>query len=87
MNEKNRENLAMKGEPLKRYRLSYGWNVLEPYATAKEAQDSLTKDYQAARSILDRRRKWRYKIRDGAKEISLAELVRRAKEEEAASAP
>ena len=84
MNEENRENLSTEGEPLKRYRLSYGWNVLGPYATAKEAQESLTKDYQAARSMLARKTKWRYKIRDVGKEISLAELNRRAKEEEAA---
>ena len=70
----------MRGEQAKRY----GWNVLGPYATAKEAQEGLTKDYQAARTRLDRKSKWRYKIRDGGKEISLAELIRRAKKEEAA---
>jgi len=68
----------VQGEPPKRYRLSYGGDVLGSYATAKEALESLTND-QAARPIIDPKRK--YKVREGGKEISVAELKRRAGQE------
>jgi hypothetical protein len=78
MNENKQVSLPLDGERPKRFRLSYGGDVLGSYATAKEALESLTND-QAARPITDPKRK--YKVREGGKEISVAELKRRAEQE------
>jgi hypothetical protein len=78
MSEEKR--VPVDGEMLKRYAVRFQ-GALEAVAnvdTAVEAWDAYQKFEQTIRPLIDRDRKWQYVIRDGRKEISIADLARAA---------
>jgi hypothetical protein len=81
------EGLKVEGEPLKRYVIRYQ-GALEWVGTFDTAAEALVayEDYeQTVRPMIDRENKWGYAIRDGKKDISVADLRRAAKAQEEAA--
>jgi hypothetical protein len=76
-----KEGMKIEGDPVKRYGLSYGGQSLGSFHTAKEAWESYRQHDQLIRPVTDRKKQWRYSVRDGRREISIAELGQRAKRE------
>jgi hypothetical protein len=68
---------------LNRYRLSYGGIFIGSFDTAKEALEG-PESHEIVRRVTDKERKFRYSVRDGGKEITIADLRRLARAEESA---
>jgi hypothetical protein len=68
------------GEDVKRYGLSYGGQVLGSWDTARKAYEFYRKHDQDIRPIIEGpKRKHRYSVRAGQKDISIEQLVELAK--------
>jgi hypothetical protein len=70
--------MKIEGEPTKRYKLSYHGKFLGSYETAKEALKEWESYDKLVRPVVDRKKHGRYSIRDGNKEITIADLRRAA---------
>jgi hypothetical protein len=70
--------MKIEGEILKRYRLSYGSDMIGSYDTAKEAVAAYENYEKLIRPVTDLKKKFQYSIRDRTKEITLADLRRAA---------
>ncbi len=81
MGDNNRENLTVEGEPSKRYGVAYGGEIIGSYDTAKEAWEAYRKYDDLIRSVVDRKKKYRYSFRDGRKEISIEQFRKAVKAE------
>lgn len=75
------EGMKVEGEAAKLYGVSYGGDALGSWDTAKEALESYLRYEQVVRPLTDRDKKYRYSARHGRKEITIAELRKRAKAE------
>ena len=83
MGHEKRENLRVEGEPVKRYRLSYGGQTIGSWDTAVEALREYETYERVIRPVTDRDKKYRYSIRDGrTKEMTIRELRAAASAEE-----
>jgi len=78
-------NIKVEGELLKRYTLSYWGEFMDSYDTATEALSRYDKHNQVIRAVIDPKRKGRYTIRDGNKEITIRDLRIAGKKEQAAA--
>jgi hypothetical protein len=71
--------MQIEGEMSKRYRLSYGGDVIGSYDTAKEAVAAYENYEKLIRPVTDPKKKYRCSIHDGrTKEITLADLRKAA---------
>jgi hypothetical protein len=78
----------LRGEPLKRYRLSYWGRFLGSFETATEAVKHYDQHDELIRPVTDPKRKGRYTIRDGDgrdEEITVGNLRTAAKKEQTAA--
>jgi hypothetical protein len=78
------DGMKIEGERSKRYGLSYRGVTVGSYDTAKELLEQHRHYEDVVRPTVDPKRKGRYRIRDGNKEITLAELRRAVEREEQA---
>jgi len=70
--------MQIEGESTKRYRLSYWGTFLGSYDTAQEALKAWESHNRIVRPVIDQKSEGRYIIRDGRKEITIADLRRTA---------
>jgi len=71
--------MKIEGEQPKRYRLSYGGDVIGSYDTAKEAVAAYGNYENLIPPVTDPKKKYRYGIHDGpTKEVTLGDLRKAA---------
>ena len=73
--------MKIEGEVSKRYRISYGGDSIGSYDTAKEALAAYESHENAVRPVTDRKKKYNYRIVDGRKEMTVADLRTAARAE------